>query len=329
MKWRRKLETTEQEKLIMDRLIQKSKDAFIFAIEVINKPTLRHRSENFTFNICNAWELLLKAQLVKEYGENKVYYKNNKDRTINFATCVNFIFTDFNNPIKRNLGIIIKLRNKSTHFITPEYDDLYASVFQANVIYYVDHIKKVFNVDMNVELPSNFLTIAANPKAISDVRMLSNMDKATFNSFLKERKALQQLESEDGVTVSFEVRMKAVKKNPDLTFKIDPNAELSTQVIKQVMDPNNTHPYRQKDIISLINKEFGENTINRYSFRAIQQFEDLEGSEELFYYHQQSNSKTYSEKALNIIRKNIKENPHYLEIVIAEFKKKEKSNPRS
>ena len=32
---------TEQEEMIINRLISKSKDAFIFAIEIINKPTLK------------------------------------------------------------------------------------------------------------------------------------------------------------------------------------------------------------------------------------------------------------------------------------------------
>lgn len=144
---------TEQEEMIINRLISKSKDAFIFAIEIINKPTLKHRSENFVFNICNAWELMLKAQIVKENGEDNIYYKNNKDRTISLQTCIDKIFTDFNNPIKKNLEIIQRLRNKSTHFITPEYDELYISLYQANVIFFVDHIKKVFDVGYLVLFP--------------------------------------------------------------------------------------------------------------------------------------------------------------------------------
>lgn len=109
---------TEQETLIYDRLVDKSIDAFTFAIEIINKPTLRHRSENFVFNMCNAWELMLKAQLVKDKGEDAIYYKKNKDRTITLSNCIETIFTDFHNPVKNNLTIIEKLRNKSTHFIT-------------------------------------------------------------------------------------------------------------------------------------------------------------------------------------------------------------------
>lgn len=313
---------TEQENLLINRLLIKSKDAFMFALEIINKPTLKHRSENFTFNMCNAWELLLKAEIVKKNGENFIYYKNNKDRTIDLQKCVDTIFTDFNNPIKKNLEVMKRLRNKSTHFITPEYDDLYISVFQANVLYYVEHIKKVFEIELNKELPSNFLTIAANPKTLSDIKIINRIDKTAFSQFIKEKKQLEQLGSSDGICVSFEVRMKAVKKDADFTYRIDPNAELSAQVINRVMDPSNSHPYMRKDIIAIINSEFGESTINQYSFRAIKEYEHFEDSIEYYYHHTQSKSKTYSEKALNLIRKNLKETPNYLEIVINEFKKK-------
>ena len=310
---------TEQETLIYDRLVDKSIDAFTFAIEIINKPTLRHRSENFVFNMCNAWELMLKSQLVKDKGEDAIYYKK---RTITLSNCIETIFTDFHNPVKNNLTIIEKLRNKSTHFITPEYDEIYISVFQANVVYYVEHLKRYFSIDLSTKFPSNFLTIAANPKPISDIKMLSKIDKATFNAFLKERKNIMALEGHDGVGVSFEVRLKSVKKNEDLTFRIDPNADLSAQVIKQVMDPSNSHPYRQKDIIALINKEIGDNTINQYSFRAIRYYENIEEFPEYYYFHKQSGSKTYSQKAVNLFLKNIKEQPNYIEIAIKEFKKK-------
>lgn len=312
----------KQEDIIIQRLLEKSQDAFLFAIEIINKPTLKHRSENFTFNICNAWELLLKAEIIRNHGENAIYYRNNKNRTITLSNCINEIFTDFHNPVKKNLEVLQKLRNKATHFITPEYDELYISVFQANIVYYVEHIKEVFKIDINKLLPSNFLTVAANPKLLSDIKVINKIDKDTFNHFIKEKKYLQKIEGIDGVGVSFEVRMKAVKKNPDFTYKIDPNAELSAQVIKQVMDPSNTHPYRQKEIIEKINKEFGENTINQYTFRAIRYYENFEDSIDYYYFHKQSNSKTYSQKTLDIIRKNIKECPNYIEIALSEYKKK-------
>ena len=55
---------------IQEQLLEKSKEAFLMAIEVYNKPTIRYRLEGFSFFICNAWELMLKAHLINKEGEN-------------------------------------------------------------------------------------------------------------------------------------------------------------------------------------------------------------------------------------------------------------------
>ena len=48
-----------------ERLLDKSKEAFAMAIELYNKPTIKYRVEGFSLFICNAWELMLKAYLLK------------------------------------------------------------------------------------------------------------------------------------------------------------------------------------------------------------------------------------------------------------------------
>ncbi len=312
---------SSNKQIFMNRLIEKSKEAFIFAIQVINTPTLKHRTENFVFNLCNAWELILKSVIIRDYGEDKIYYENKKDRTISFQQCLNLVFTDFTNPVKKNIEVIQRIRNRSTHFITPEYDDLYVPVFQANVIYYADYIKKEFGININESLPSNFLTIAANPKAIDDIRFIERVDPNTFNLFIKEKREMKKLESIDGVCVSFEVRMKNVKKNEDFTYRIDPNAELPAQIIEKVLDPNNTHPFRMKDVIQQINNKFGAETLNQYSFKAVKHYEGItDESSEFIYVHKQSGSKTYSQKFINLISKNIDGIPNYVSSAVSKYK---------
>ena len=39
-----------------DRLLNKSQEAFILAIELYNKPTIKYRVEGFSLFICNAWD---------------------------------------------------------------------------------------------------------------------------------------------------------------------------------------------------------------------------------------------------------------------------------
>ena len=316
---------SSNKKILINRMVQKSEEAFIFAIEVINKPTSKHRTENFVFNICNAWELTLKAKIVRDLGENKIYLDKQKDRTINFQRCLDLVFTDYANPVKKNIEVIQRLRNKSTHFITPEYDDLYVPVYQANVIYYADFIKKEFDININDNLPSNFLTIASNPKAIDDIRFIERVDPQTFNMFMKEKREIKKLELSEGICVSFEVRMKNVKKDEDFTYRIDPNAELPAQIIEKFMDPNNTHPFRMKDIITKVNNHYGKEVLNQYSFRAIKRYEEIEGeNNDFIYVHKQSGSKTYSQKFLNLLLKNIDEQPNYIESAVTKLKEENK-----
>ena len=57
---------------LTEKLLDKSKEAFTMAIEIYNKPTIKYRIEGFSFFICNAWELMLKAYMIKAKGENSI-----------------------------------------------------------------------------------------------------------------------------------------------------------------------------------------------------------------------------------------------------------------
>lgn len=57
------------DKMLKNRLINKSIEAFIMGLEIYNKPTIRYRIEGFSFFICNAWELMLKAELLNRKQE--------------------------------------------------------------------------------------------------------------------------------------------------------------------------------------------------------------------------------------------------------------------
>jgi hypothetical protein len=56
----------EVEQKTYDRLIQKSEEAFLLAVELYNRPTIRYHVEGCSFFLCNAWELMLKAYMIKK-----------------------------------------------------------------------------------------------------------------------------------------------------------------------------------------------------------------------------------------------------------------------
>lgn len=48
------------------KFVEKAESAMVAAIEVYNKPAFRYREETFALLAINAWELLLKARLLKD-----------------------------------------------------------------------------------------------------------------------------------------------------------------------------------------------------------------------------------------------------------------------
>ena len=149
----------------INKLIEKSTEAFIMGLEIYNKPTIKYRVEGFSFFICNAWELMLKAKLLKE-GKS-IYYKDT-DRTISLELAIKKIYTDKRQPLRINLEEIIKLRNISTHFITEEYEGVYAPFFQSCVLNFSEQIKKFHNIDITNYNTQNFLTFSVNINVLTN-----------------------------------------------------------------------------------------------------------------------------------------------------------------
>lgn len=73
------------------RLVDKSIEAFILGLEIYNKPTIRYRVEGFSFFVVNAWELMLKAEMLNR--GMSIYYKDNPERTISIDVAIRKIYS--------------------------------------------------------------------------------------------------------------------------------------------------------------------------------------------------------------------------------------------
>lgn len=92
----------------VNALLNKSEEAYLMSIEIINKPTINYRTEGFCFFICNAWELLLKAYLINKAKDiNVINYKDDSNRTIGLDECIERVFTSTTDKTKNNFQIII------------------------------------------------------------------------------------------------------------------------------------------------------------------------------------------------------------------------------
>ena len=297
-------------------MIEKSKEAFVMAIEIYNKPTIKYRVEGFSFFIGNAWELMLKAHMINKFGENSIYYKDNPKRTITLENCIQKIFTNEKSPLHRNLLKIIELRNTSTHFITEEYEMIYIPLFQACVLNFVEKMQEFHQVDMTEVVPQNFLTLAVSMKSLDENIIRVKYPEEIAERILDTNSSLAPMINENNQSFAIKIEhyhYLTKDKNKATSFvHVDKTAEAGVKIIKELKDPSNTHKYTMKTALKEINRQLQKEgidlKINSYHFDLFNKVFRLKENERYCYIHKiyAQPSYSYSMQAIELIVGEIK-----------------------
>ena len=305
---------------VKDKLLEKSKEAFIMAIEIYNKPTIKYRVEGFSFFICNAWELMLKAYMIEKFGISSIYYNDNKNRTITLEKCLQKIITNNKAPVRNNLAKIIELRNISTHFITEEYEMVYIPLFQACVLNFVEKIKEYHNIDMTEIIPQNFLTLAVSMKALDESVIRAKYPEEIVSKLISKNDELKPIIEENNQNFAIKIEhLHFITKDKNVATSkvyIDNTAEMGVKIIKQLKDPNDTHKYTMKSLLKEVNKrlqsEHIEFIINQYIFQLFTKVYNIKDNEKYCYIHKQYSQPnyTYSLQVVELIFGEIKKDPN-------------------
>lgn len=249
----------------IDRLVAKSKEAFLMAIEIYNKPSIKYRVEGFSLFICNAWELMLKAYMINKFGEESIYYSDNKNRTLSLSDCIKKVFTNNKDPLRLNLEKILELRNTSTHFITEEYEMVYIPLFQACVINYSEKLSEFHDVDITEIVPQNFLTLSATLKTIKESEIRAKYPDAIVDKFLSLKNSIDTISSETNDKFCINISVTHYQtKNPKLadhTYRIAKDGEVPVEIIKQLQDPNTIYRFTSKTLINTVQSMLKKNNI--------------------------------------------------------------------
>lgn len=164
------------------RMLHKSEHAILSALQVINDPTSVYRLESFLFLFINAWELLLKAKVIVDFGEAAIY--EGDKRTITITSAIKKCFSRENDPIAINLNLINDLRNEVAHHVVPITTVNVIYVLQAGIRNYENKLKEWFNSSLSDGLPYGMMSIISNiDKAIFDI------DNALLNDTITEETA--------------------------------------------------------------------------------------------------------------------------------------------
>src|SRR5690625_2940240 len=176
-------------KQLEKKLLEKSLEAFILGMEIYNKPTINYRIEGFSFFICNAWELMLKAKMIKD-GDS-IYYKGEPTRTLSLSEVIKRIYTDKRQPLRINLEKILDLRNTSTHFITNDYESVYAPFFQANILNFVQQTQRFHGKDVTEDISQNFLTLSVSQNYLTNEEIIGSYTPEMARKLIEKKEELE------------------------------------------------------------------------------------------------------------------------------------------
>ncbi|NLY09403.1 MAG: DUF3644 domain-containing protein [Tissierellia bacterium] len=304
------------------RLVKKSIEAFILGLEIYNKPTIKYRIEGFSFFICNAWELMLKAKLINE--NKNIYYNNSPDRTLSLNETINKVYTDKYTRIRLNLEKIIDLRNISTHYITEDYEFKYVPLFQACVLNYINELNRFHNEDISNYIAQNFLHITTNYEPLTNEQIKMKYSPEIAEKFIKLGNEIDVLSNEynsDKFAIPMVQKLYITRKKADADFEvsIDKDSDNKVQIIKQLTDPADTHKYSFNNLVTAVSENLRKNNIvidnpqgfTNHVLKLFNTFYSAKDNPDFSYCHTIGNNEqfTYSEKYRDFILSEIKKNP--------------------
>lgn len=295
---------------LSNNLIQKSTDAFLLSLELYNKPTIRYRAESFSMLFSNAWELLLKAYLFEQAKGKRLSIFRRKRRkqkreSISLDECLNRVFNNNNDPVKKNVEYISEIRNEASHLVIPELDPFFSRVFQAGINNYVKNLFAWFSVDINAKLNPGLVSLITDKDRISDVTLLKGKyPKEDFESivgWIDRYNNLTKLGEQAALTIRHTV---AIVKNPskaDYVISSGQTGKAGAVIIEKTKSPDITHPYNRKTAIVQIRSRIARDVkFTEYDFEAFVFVKGYKKTNNEYYYKGKfSGSGQYSEKFID------------------------------
>ncbi len=263
-----KLETFRWENSMDEKhyefLKQKSIDSFLLSLEIFNKPTIDYRLEGCVFFLCNAWELMLKAKLLKD---NKSIYYPKSSRTLSLSDCASKVMTNKNDPVRINLDLIISLRNTATHDIIPEFEIAYLPYLTFCVKSYSDKMYKYLDVNVSDYIKSDFLSLFTNNNHIEETQILSKYGNDMKNIFDKKMQDIYDAQglnpnTEIGYIVNVNLKRVSNKDIADYTFYASNNPkDINVKYIDRFVDLNQNYPLGHHRVANEIDKKIKQGNI--------------------------------------------------------------------
>ena len=266
------------------KLLGNSMSAMISSIEIYNKPRFEYRDEVFVILLINAWELLLKAIVSK--SKQRIYYPKKRGEPYKTLSCRDAFWRAANSKawpksvearaVEANIELITAYRDNAVHFYNDRpFASIIYSLAQTSINNYRDVASKVFGKDIANEITWRIMPLGVRTPVdpvqyMKKGRSSGGKTRAAqdFLAFVREK--TEALEA-DGVDTGrlltvFDVSLQSLKKidKADIVVGISKDEIEDAVIVSRRIDPNQTYPYLQKDVLSHLSRK-----VSTFEFQAI------------------------------------------------------------
>lgn len=326
-----------------DRLIQKSEEAFLLAIELYNRPSIRYHAEGCAFFLCNAWELMLKARIVSTLGEAAIYYSDSPDRTISLNRCIDLILTNTNDPLRINLEKIVDLRNVSTHFVTDEYELFYGPLLQVCVKNFEEKMRELHGREIRDIIPESYLVLSVKRDLVDPEKIRAKYSPEVAEKLLLMNNSVATGYGNEGsprYAGFYETNFVLTKdpKKADLAVRYEKNAKAGVTVIKELQKVQDKYPFTARLGMEEVNLRLRRKGISvHYKGKTKDEFNIFHWNAFVKFYGMKDNpryahnraltsenpSYVYSQQAIELIVEQVVRDPeHVIDQMIEKMRKK-------
>ena len=250
------------------KLLAKSVEAYLLALETINRLTITYRVETFCTLLCNAWELVLKAKILDDAGnKSSIYYPREEGRTrrsLSLSTCVSRVFPDTRDSTRRNIERVEELRDAAVHLFISDVPKDVLGLLQASVLNYYRCLSDWFGIALAGRIPVGMMTIVfdVSPERLdlTNAVMRRRLGKDAAEYLLSLASSLQSEHAALGRVPEFSVEIRyglSIQKRPEgaAVIAIADAAGTPSSILQIPKDPSEVYPYRQKELIELVNAD--------------------------------------------------------------------------
>lgn len=269
-------------------LLRNSKAALLAAIEIYNKPRIEYRDESFVILLINAWELILKALVSKNGGS--IFYRKRRHEPYKTLSCAD-AFSKAERyfpagiaplPVRRNLELLTGFRDNAVHFYNQAgFGAVIYALAQTSIINYRDLLRESFNMDLAEHINWSLLPLGISPP-VDPVEYIAGRAASAKQPTPAVRQFLLTLASaadevkkagaDTGRLLTvFNVKLESTKKiqKADVLVGVEKQTTVAGPLtIVRTIDPNLSHPLRQKEVVAQIADLHGIR-FSPYVFQAI------------------------------------------------------------